>query len=483
MAAREYNLIIWGGSGFTGRLAAEYLARKYTPGGQSAGPSNGPGAAAPGATSESVRWAIAGRDRAKLEVVRDGILKKHPHVQGIDILVGSSDDPASLEAVASKANTVLSFAGPFASFGMPLVDACVKCGTDYCDVTGEPTFIRAVVDKHDAAAKKAGACIVNCVGYDSIPWDLGAWAVATYLRKAGDECTLAVGHVGEAKGGISGGTVASAVNLLATTPWATLRAMSSPHFLAASGKPAPSADPEAAARWKTQSSFMYDKDVKRWTMPSIMAGINTKVVGRSASLAPSAPYGPSFAYNESDLCSGVGAAATGTAAIGFFGAMLMFPPTRWLLTSTLLPKPGQGPSENMRETGFAHVYVVGTGKANLPPSSGRSDQSEAGPGTDAADPTNQTPPGSGPGPAKVVAHMEFKNADPGYKGTAALAVEAALCLALPTERAKTPGHGKELGGGCLTPAVALGQVLVDRLNRSDTFAFEVGPLKDTVIRG
>ena len=109
-AARAYDLIVWGGSGFTGRLAAEYLARKYTAAGGTSSSGGG----------DAVRWAIAGRDKAKLESIRDVIMEKHPHVKDIDILVGSNDDPASLEAVASKANTVLSFAGPFAKFGMPL---------------------------------------------------------------------------------------------------------------------------------------------------------------------------------------------------------------------------------------------------------------------------------------------------------------------------------------------------------------------------
>mmetsp|Transcript_6609 Transcript_6609/g.16894 ORF Transcript_6609/g.16894 Transcript_6609/m.16894 type:complete len:227 (+) Transcript_6609:714-1394(+) len=226
--------------------------------------------------------------------------------------------------------------------------------------------------------------------------------------------------------------------------------MGSPHFLAPAGT-APT-DPALLAKWKTQSGFKFDPDTKRWTMPSIMAGVNTKVVGRSATLAPE-QYGSSFAYDESDLCSGPGAAAAGTAAVGFFGAMLMFPPTRWLLQKGVLPKPGQGPSEKLRETGYAHVYVVGTGKAKADGAAGD----------------------------KVVSHMEFVNADPGYKGTAAMAVEAALCLALPASRAQTPG--KAAGGGCLTPATALGQVLVDRINCTENLKFEVGPLADTVIRG
>lgn len=437
-AARAYDLVVWGGSGFTGRLAAEYLAKRYTPG--SPDP-NSKG------SSEPVRWAIAGRDRAKLESVRESIEAKHPHAKGkIDILIGTNDDPASLESVACVANTVLSFAGPFAICGAPIVDACVKCGTDYCDITGEPTFIRDTIDRHDAAAKLAGVKLVSCVGYDSVPWDVGAFAVAKHFRDNGDECVGAVGHAGAARGGVSGGTIASAINLMETTPWDVLKRMGSPFFLSPDHRGDSDRESSAArSRWRTQSSWRFDEDVGRWTMPSVMAGINTKVVARSWAIDASGVYGKSFVYDESDICSGRFAAAFGTAALTAFGAALMFPPTRWLLKNHVLPKPGQGPSEALREGGFANIYVVGTGAKNGD---------------------------------KAVAHVEFKGADPGYKGTAALAVEAALCMALPTERAKLPE-----GGGCLTPATALGQTLVDRMNASENFAVGVVPLADAVIRG
>ena len=390
-----------------------------------------------------MRWAIAGRDRVKLESVRESIEAKHPHAKGkIDILIGTNDDPASLESVACVANTVLSFAGPFAICGAPIVDACVKCGTDYCDITGEPTFIRDNIDRHDASAKSAGVKLVSCVGYDSVPWDIGAFAVAKHFRDKGDECVGAVGHAGAARGGVSGGTIASAINLMETTPWDVLRRMGSPFFLSPAGDAATDA---ARSRWRTQSSWRFDEDVGRWTMPSVMAGINTKVVARSWAIDASGVYGKSFAYDESDICSGRFAAAFGTAALTAFGAALMFPPTRWLLKNHVLPKPGQGPSEALREGGFANIYVVGTGAKNGD---------------------------------KAVAHVEFKGADPGYKGTAALAVEAALCMALPSERAKLPE-----GGGCLTPATALGTTLVDRMNASENFAVDVKPLADAVIRG
>lgn len=438
--ARPYDLVVYGASGFTGRLAAEYLARRYTPGSSSAA-----------AAGEPVRWAMAGRDRVKLERVRDEMVAKHPHAAGkIDVLVGAIDDPAALEAVTSKTNAILSFAGPFALYGMPVVDACVKTATHYADITGEPTFIRDVIDKHDAAAKASKTCVVNCVGYDSVPWDLGAWAVAKFLKERnGATCVEAYGHAGDAKGGVSGGTIASALHLMSSTSTSVMRKMASPHFLTRVDT-SRDLDADAQRRWATQATPKFDEDLKRWTMPSVMAGINTKVVARSAELEPETFDARLFAYNESDACSSRFGAFVGTAALGLFGALLVFPPTRWALARFALPKPGEGPSESLRENGFANVYVVGTGASN---------------DGDASSATH-----------KAVAHFSFRNADPGYKGTAALAVEAALCLALPAERAKTPGSSR---GGVLTPATALGSTLVDRIDRCDVLGFDVKTLEET----
>jgi short subunit dehydrogenase-like uncharacterized protein len=333
---------------------------------------------------------------------------------------------------------------------MPVVDACVKTATHYADITGEPTFIRDVIDKHDAAAKASKTCVVNCVGYDSVPWDLGAWAVAKFLKERnGVTCVEAYGHAGDAKGGVSGGTIASALHLMSSTSTSVMRKMASPHFLTRVDT-SRDLDADAQRRWATQATPKFDEDLKRWTMPSVMAGINTKVVARSAELEPETFDARLFAYNESDACSSRFGAFVGTAALGLFGALLVFPPTRWALARFALPKPGEGPSESLRENGFANVYVVGTGASN---------------DGDASSATH-----------KAVAHFSFRNADPGYKGTAALAVEAALCLALPAERLKTPGSSR---GGVLTPATALGSTLVDRIDRCDVLGFDVKTLEET----
>jgi len=439
---RAYELVVWGASGFTGRLACEYLSRWYAP--QDRGGPNaetreqGPGL-------RGVRWAMAGRNASKLASVREKIERAYPHVAGkIPIILGSTDDPASLEAIASSTSVVLSFAGPFQKAGRPLVAACVKCGTDYLDITGEPTFVRSVIDEHDETAKNAGVCIVNCVGYDSVPWDLGAWAAAGWIKNRGDECVHARGLVGATKGGISGGTFASALDLFAMTPWHELRAMASAHFLTADDS-----DKDVRREWRLQSTPIFDPDANAWTMPSIMAGVNSKIVARSARVSlpfsSGGVYPCSFVYDEGHALRGSFlAACAGCAALACFGASLAFPPTRWLLRRFILPKPGQGPSEETRETGFAHTYVFAHGaKASTP---------------------------------TAVARLQFKSCDPGYKGTAALAIEAALCLAMPDSRKGTPGA--KAGGGCLTPATALGPTLVDRLNATNLFEFEVGALGD-----
>ena len=218
---------------------------------------------------------------------------------------------------------------------MPVVDACVKCGTDYCDITGEPTFIRDVVDKHDAAARAAGTCVVNCVGYDSAPWDLGAWAVSEWFASRGDVCEMARGHLGSAKGGVSGGTIASAIGLVASTPWKTLAAMASPHFLS----DAPRQTANVLAKWKIQSGVAYDRDLGRWTMPSVMAGINAKVVARSSAIAIAERTVFGRLPTTSDLCSGFLAAA------GDGGARRVrrraHVPRAMAAQATILPAPGR----------------------------------------------------------------------------------------------------------------------------------------------
>ena len=423
---RTYDVVIYGASGFTGALAVRYARAGRERGG-------------------ATRVALAGRNSARVRAVaaREG--------GGMFDVVDAST-AAAREAMCASASCVLSFAGPFDADDetpLRLAEACARNGTDYCDITGEARFARRVAEACHETCVANGCVSVSCCGYDSVPWDLGASQAAAAVRASvrGATCTLASGHAGRARGGVSGGTIASAANLL-SKPKKETRGMGNPHYLANApgGWPA-RPDVEALKRWPSpQSTYKYDEDTKSWTMPSIMAGINTKVVARSYSLDPER-YGEKFVYDESDLCKSKRHAILGTAGLGLFGVAFVTAPLRWLMRKTILPKQGDGPSEELRENGYSHVYVVAKGEANGKP----------------VEPW--------------CAEFEFKNADPGYKGTAALAYEVALCFAIPSERARL--NWPE-GGGCLTPSVACGDVLVERLQKSENFNFRVKPLKDTI---
>jgi short subunit dehydrogenase-like uncharacterized protein len=431
-AAREYDLIVFGATGFTGSLAAKYLKTRY------------------GKTK--LKYALGGRDYVKLRKVAEEN-GSGDNSEGLttppDVFVATT--PEQLRAVTEKAKVVLSFAGPFAKFGFALTEACVDTGTHYADITGEPPFIRRCVSELHEKAKARKTCVVNCVGYDSIPWDLGSWAVAQSFKTDGFECERAEAHAGRSKGGVSGGTIASAAGVITDNSMSELKAMGDPFYcvpeLCRDGsRPLKR---EIKEKWRLQNDSRLDEATGKYTMPSIMAGINSKVVARSYSLLRDADkenacFAEDFSYGESDFCKDESKAKWGARGFKAFGVLFAIPPTRWLLRKTVLPAPGQGPSLDILENGYSNVYVVGHGR-------------------DKKDASKKIEP--------RVAHFEFKDADPGYKGTAALAVEAALCLSLSD---KAPGLKT---GGCLTPSVALGETLIERLRDAPNFSFSVSALK------
>lgn len=437
-AAREFDLIVWGATGFTGALASEYLARAH-----------------PG-----VRFAFGGRQLSKLERTRERIAARlnDPRVRDVPLVACAGDDEALRESVCARATCVLTFAGPYdAPHAYALARACVASRTHYVDITGEPQFVREVVDTVHADARAAGVGVISCAGYDSVPWDLGAFACAKAMKARGGALTGAKAHAGASKGGVSGGTIASAANALTSATTKKFKGMGDPFFFARDALRGRKDVDGDALRWaKPQGGTAYDEDTKLWTMPSIMAGINSKVVARSFALDAdgSRGYAPTFTYDESDLCASKTKARLGTLALGVFGAAFITPPLRWLMRKTILPAQGEGPSEHTRETGFSNIYVVGNG-------------------------VNAK---TGEPMEPMCAHFEFKNADPGYKGTAALATEVALCLAIPSERARLPWVDQPGRGGCFTASHAMGDVLIERLNKSENFSLTVDALKKTVIR-
>jgi short subunit dehydrogenase-like uncharacterized protein len=411
---RSHDIVLWGATGFTGSLVAEYLVQN--------------------ASAEDMKLALGGRSRAKLETLRQRLADIDAGAARLPLVVADSHDRASLDAMVRDARVVCTTVGPYAIHGRELVAACVEAGTDYCDLTGEVQFIRAMIDEHHAAAERAGARIVHSCGFDSIPSDLGAWMLQrAAIERHGGPLERVTFVLGASRGGFSGGTVASLVNVVAEAGAdpEIRRILTDPYALNPEGERHGPDGPDLAG-------VRFDRDLERWTGPFVMASINTRIVRRSNALL-GWPYGRGFRYAE---VTGFGAglkgrlAATAAAAgIGAFVAALSWSPTRSLLQKVALPDPGEGPDRAAREAGFFKVRLHGRGAS----SDGR--------------------------PVEMVAHVAG-TADPGYGETAKMLGESALCLAFDGDR-------RGPAGGVLTPASSMGERLVDRL-RAAGMRFEVG---------
>ncbi len=393
---REHDLVVYGATGFVGELTAAYLA-EHAPAG--------------------VHIALAGRSVTKLEAMR----RRLP-AAGRDwpLLVADSTDAAALDRLAASTRALVTTVGPYARYGMEVVEACARAGTHYADLTGEVLFHRDAIDRVDKIAQDSGARIVHSCGYDSIPSDLGVLmlherAVADHAGQLTD-----VDLIATAKGGFSGGTIDSLraqIEAVAAEP-ARRRVLGDPHSLstdrAAEPAPAQPSDAPLPARRGAR---------RTWTAPFVMASYNTRVVRRSNALTDWA-YGRSMRYGET-MATGSGpvgaAAAVGvTAGLGALLAGFGAAPTRALL-DRVLPAPGTGPSAETRAAGWFRMDIEAA------TTSGRRYLARV----------------SGPG-------------DPGYTATAVMLGESGLCLALDGER--LPDRA-----GSLTPATAMGSVLVERL--------------------
>lgn len=402
---RPLDLVLWGATGFTGALVAEYLLRQY-------------GARA------SLRWALGGRSARKLEQLRDRLARIEPAAIELPLVVGNGADRASLDAFVRTTRVVCSTVGPFSLHGREIVAACVDAGTDYCDSTGEPQFVRAMIDAHHDRARASGARIVHCCGFDSIPSDLGTLMVQEAARAAhGSRCTHVRHYVSLRGGAISGGTAASMVALMdeAARDPGVRRIMADPYAL----------DPGhrgPGSRGLDLDRVRFDRDLQRWTGPFVMAGINARIVRRSNAVLGYA-WGRDFRYREGMSFSGgaggllrAAGMAGGIAAV--FGAMAV-PQVRRLVERRLLPAPGQGPSPERRAQSSFESRFVGVPE--------------------------------GAGSARVRGTVRGVG-DPGYEETAKMLGESSVCLA----------HDRDLTraeGGVLTPASCMGMTLVARLRR------------------
>ena len=317
--AREFDLIVWGATGFTGRLVAEYLAERYTDG--------------------SLTWAMAGRSAEKLaEVAR---LIGAP--AGLPTVLADADDPATMRSMAERAQVILTTVGPYQLHGSDLVAACAAAGTAYVDLCGEPNWMRRMIDAHHEQAQASGARIVFSCGFDSIPFDLGVLTLQEAAQaRFGKPAPRVKGRVRKSKGGFSGGTAASLRATLAAgvRDPAVVKLMLDPFALT----------PGFAGPGQPNGMLpYYDEAVGAWVAPFIMAPINTKNVHRTNALAGH-PWGTDFRYDEMTIAPGLGelgkAAAEAIASANPLGA-----PGG--------PKPGEGPSREQRESGYFDILFIG----------------------------------------------------------------------------------------------------------------------------
>ncbi|HEX5638980.1 MAG TPA: saccharopine dehydrogenase NADP-binding domain-containing protein [Burkholderiaceae bacterium] len=374
---KPFDIVVFGATGFTGRLVAEYLNARY-------------GAAG------SVAWAIAGRNRDKLARVRDEIGAP----ASLPLIEAEASTPPSMAALARQARVVISTVGPYQRHGEPLVRACAEAGTDYVDLCGEPAWMARMIAQYDAMAKASGARIVFSCGFDSIPFDLGVLFLQdAALRRYGAPLVRVRGRVRVLKGTFSGGTMASALATVeaAARDRAVARAMRDP-FALAPGFRGPKQPDSAMAS--------YDDAAGAWTAPFVMAAINTKNVHRTHALLGH-PWGRDFVYDERSL-TGDGRRgelrARGMARNARLQGMLLgWGPTRELLRRFALPKPGQGPSKEARERGRYELLFIGdTAQGQRLSATVKGDR------------------------------------DPGYGSTCKLVAESALCLG-GSDRAATSG--------------------------------------------
>ena len=375
MADRELDVVVYGATGFVGRLTAAYLARN---------------------AAEDVRVGLAGRSQSRLEQVRGRIGGR---AADWPLLVADSQDARALADMVGRTAAVATTVGPYLRYGMPLVDACARAGTHYADLTGELLFMREAIDRYDATARDSGARIVHSAGFDSIPSDLGVLVLrdAVAAASAGEleDTTLVVTAM---KGGVSGGTIDSMRAQLEAVEAdrSKARLVNDPYALSPDREKEPDLGPESDLR-----GVVHDDDIGQWLAPFVMAAVNTRVVRRSNALQEWA-YGRRFRYREvmgmGDGPVGMAKAAGLTGGLAALVAGMSLRSTRSVL-DRVLPKPGQGPSERAREAGHFRIQI-------------------------------HTRTSTG---ARYVATVAAQG-DPGYQATAVMLGESALALARDRDR-------------------------------------------------
>jgi short subunit dehydrogenase-like uncharacterized protein len=405
----SYDLIAFGATSFVGKILCRYLWDEF-------------------GAQGGIRWAIAARSESRLGELRRSL---GPEAATLPLIVADAADQDSLRKLCAATRVVVSTVGPYALHGEPLVRVCAESGTDYCDLSGEVQWIRRMVQRYEATARQSGARIVHCCGFDSIPSDLGVHFLQRQsIAQLGALCTRVKMRVRAMRGGFSGGTVASLMNVVqeAAADPALRKVLADPYSLCPAGGAPKVRQPSIRAA-------EFDVDFGAWVAPFVMSGINTPIVHRTNALSDHA-YGADFTYDEAVLTGrglrGGFAAAALAAGLSAFTLAAALPPARALL-ARLLPKSGEGPSPEAQRTGFFDLRFLGT------TADGRQIR------------------------AKVTGDR-----DPGYGSTAKMLGQAAACLALDIDRIAKPG-------GFWTPAAVFGDRLIPRLTAHSGLSFELTP--------
>ena len=400
MHNRPYDIIVFGATGFTGKLVVEYLIEHY------------------GVNNELFTWAIAGRNEDKIKKVIETLAAKNDKIKKIKFFIADSFDEKSLDHLSKSAKVVISTVGPYINYGKNLVSHCAHNGTHYCDLTGEVPFIRESIDAYDKVAKKNECRIIHSCGFDSIPSDLGVLFLQSEAKKKYDRfCSHIKYYVRATKGGFSGGTIASMIaisNYIKSKPNLS-GLLGNPYALNSDYYESPSVSSLRSVEW--------DQDVGLWTAPFIMSGINTRVVRRSNELL-GFKYGKEFIYTEvTSFQKGIMGYLKSYSMLIFLGLtkfLMSFKPTFWLLKNFYLPSPGEGPNKEKRDNGFFKILLNGYVDGNH------------------------------------ISCTVTGDKDPGYSGTAIMLTESALSIILNKEEIPRKF-------GVLTPASAIGKTLIKRL--------------------
>lgn len=401
--SNSHDIVIFGATSFVGQILCRYMVERHGVDGE-------------------LDWAIAGRNAEKLQSVAADT--------GADVtqIVCDANDAAALADMAASTKLVISTVGPYALYGSKLVAAVAEAGIDYVDLTGEPQWMQKMIDRYHDRAVETGARIVHACGFDSVPSDLGVWFVQQQAQERfGETCNSIRMGVKAMKGGASGGTVASMMNMMddvAAEP-ELRKVLANPYALA------PKGDRDGVDQPNVTLPD-YDLGLDSWTAPFVMAATNTRIVFRTHALLGH-PWGDDFTYGESMMMGqgfGGRAKAFGMSGAmgGFMGAAAVGPMRK--LMAKALPEPGEGPSPEKQESGFYDLRFHGT-----------------------------TPSGD-----EIMVKVTGDR-DPGYGSTSKILAEAATTL---LQRSHD-----ETSGGCLTPATALGAPFVDALVEHAGLTFDV----------